>query len=284
MVQQFKKFTVVVVDTGTDKRIASIVQVFTNTLNIQLIRSKKYNLTYARNLGMRHCHGSIIAFIDDDAIADVNWTGHIAAVFSKYKDIVVVGGRVLAADSGYIPGFSQRFFYAGMQRIAVPVVTGVNMALHRTRFNQLSHERSTRVFDERILFDTGDDTELCYYVWSKGGIVWYEPDMVVFHNYTNNILIFLHRHFQYAVGDFEVMLRPEYRHRSLLDDYFPTVKSPGYKLISPLVTIVALVCKNTKFLLSHGVKWLPIVFARECAYGCGIVVSYVKKKLQHRRK
>lgn len=52
-------------------------------------------LSNARNVGARNCGTEFIAFMDDDAIAEPGWLGHVLDAFDRFgANAAVVGGRV----------------------------------------------------------------------------------------------------------------------------------------------------------------------------------------------
>lgn len=60
----------------------------------------KKGLAAARNQGIERSRGEIIAFVDDDAIADPAWLQHIATAFSSDPNIAIAGGPVRPVFEG----------------------------------------------------------------------------------------------------------------------------------------------------------------------------------------
>jgi glycosyltransferase involved in cell wall biosynthesis len=58
-------------------------------------------LSQARNLGIKHANGHIIAFVDDDAILTRNWAEELIATFNIDSDIVGVTGHALPLWEDY---------------------------------------------------------------------------------------------------------------------------------------------------------------------------------------
>jgi glycosyltransferase involved in cell wall biosynthesis len=99
-------------------------------------------LSSARNTGIGAATGSIIAFMDDDAVADPGW---LAAIISRYADpsVIGVGGSIEPLwVHGRPPWFPQEFdwvvgcTYHGMPRTTSPVrnLIGCNMSFRRETF------------------------------------------------------------------------------------------------------------------------------------------------------
>ncbi len=58
-------------------------QVLERYTEIKLVKQDKLNgLSFARNLGIKASNGQIIAFIDDDSVADKNWIKYLVEGYS----------------------------------------------------------------------------------------------------------------------------------------------------------------------------------------------------------
>ena len=82
-------------------------------------------MCHARNLGIDHCGGEIIAFTDDDCIVDRDWVKELVKVYEK-EDAAVVGGisyRGNTRDILRYPRFNGRVNYTTTPASAVSGVT-----------------------------------------------------------------------------------------------------------------------------------------------------------------
>lgn len=63
--------------------------------NIKIVKSEGIKgLSEARNVGIRFSSGDIVAFIDDDAVADRNWLLNLTLPF-KNNEVMAVGGKAI---------------------------------------------------------------------------------------------------------------------------------------------------------------------------------------------
>jgi glycosyltransferase involved in cell wall biosynthesis len=60
---------------------------------IRYVRQENKGLSSARNLGIVLSKGEIVAFIDQDAVADINWIKNLAYEFDVDQDLMVIGGK-----------------------------------------------------------------------------------------------------------------------------------------------------------------------------------------------
>jgi|GEM_PF-166555 len=148
-------------------------------------------LSGARNTGTAAARCEVVAFLDDDAAAEPDWT---LRLLTAYRDpsVMAVGGRIKPAwDAGRPPWFPHEFdwvvgcTYAGMPAEPAPVrnVIGANMSFRRA------------VLDELDGFSHGlgrigtrplgcEETELCIRAAERrpGEVILYQPDAVVRHH------------------------------------------------------------------------------------------------------
>jgi GT2 family glycosyltransferase len=76
---------------------------------VRLIDEPIPGLAQARNTGLRHARGDIVAFTDDDTVVDKAWLREIAAGFERAPDAVCVSGLVA---SGELRSRTQAYFDA----------------------------------------------------------------------------------------------------------------------------------------------------------------------------
>jgi glycosyltransferase involved in cell wall biosynthesis len=85
---------VVVVDNASSDHTRDIALKFVDSLNLKYVYEAKRGIPYARNAGIQNAGGDIIAFIDDDCVADENWLKNLEIPFVKDPHIGVVGGEI----------------------------------------------------------------------------------------------------------------------------------------------------------------------------------------------
>jgi glycosyltransferase involved in cell wall biosynthesis len=147
-------------------------------------------LSGARNSGVALSSGDVIAFLDDDAVADPAWLDRLLAAYTR-PEVVAVGGRVLPRwERGRPAWFPPEFdwvvgcTYTGHRDDPGPVrnLIGANMSLRREVIELVGGFRCG--IGRVDTTPTGcEETELCIRVAQSrpGAVVWYAPDARVHH-------------------------------------------------------------------------------------------------------
>lgn len=117
-----------------------------STLPVTVVANEQVRgLSGGKNTGVRHAVGDIVAFLDDDAVADSKWLKHLADSFSA-PEITGVGGLTLPNwDTGRPAWFPREFDwvvgcnYLGMPAARQPVrnLLGGNASFRRSVFDQV---------------------------------------------------------------------------------------------------------------------------------------------------
>lgn len=144
-----------------------------------------------RNTGAGVATGSILAFLDDDAVARPGWLRNLTAPLAR-PDVVGVGGYVEPVWLGQVPRWMPEEFlwvvgasYRGMPRTAAPIrnVWSENMAMARADFMKIGGFREGY---GKIGLEArgGEDTDFCIRLAdaSDGGGWWFEPEARIGHS------------------------------------------------------------------------------------------------------
>jgi glycosyltransferase involved in cell wall biosynthesis len=167
-----------------------------NYPQVHYVLEPRPGLDFARNTGIGHTHGQIVAFADDDVTVHPDWVARIAACFSDTQ-VAAATGLVLPAEldteaqalfeqhwgfnRGYRVMTYDSEYFSKLKSRGVPawnIGAGANMAFRREVFDLVGD------FDERL--DVGaagcsGDSELWYRLLAAGLRCRYDPRPVAFH-------------------------------------------------------------------------------------------------------
>ncbi len=172
------------------------------------VREPVPGLDFARNRALREARGTVVAYIDDDAIAAPDWSGATEAVFAESARIAVCMGKV---DALTLDNAGARLFEAtggfgrGDKRIHLPpgagpaphglprpfaawavgIGFGASMAVNRSAIQALGG------FDEALdmgaVLPGGGDQDILWRALEAGHEVVYEPRVQAWHEHRSDV-------------------------------------------------------------------------------------------------
>lgn len=196
---------------------------------IKYVCEPKPGLSIARNTGIEHSSGEIIAFTDDDVTVHQDWTLRLAQSFLD-PNIFAVTGVVIPSEleteaqvifeighgglSGeYRPLIFDRDFFTNHQAKSVPVWkigAGANMAFRRNIFDKIGY------FDKRLgagASGCSEDSELWYRILAQGLSCHREPTAVVYHCHRRSRESLNRQMYQYMRGHISALFLQFFKYK-----------------------------------------------------------------------
>ena len=171
----------------------------------------------ARNLASGAARGEVLAFTDNDCLADPDWLRALVPALCE-PGVDVAGGRVLpppGASEGRVAAFEAARSPLDMgatggavgPREPVPYLPTCNLAIDRETLLRLGG------FDERMLL--GEDADLVWRAVGAGSDVRYEPQAKVMHRHRTRLSSFLRRRADYGSSEADLQLRHREARRTM---------------------------------------------------------------------
>jgi glycosyltransferase involved in cell wall biosynthesis/GT2 family glycosyltransferase len=191
----------VVVQTSDDASASLVSGLACGWPELRCLRVARPGLVAALNCGLAGANGSIVAFVDDDAVPSAEWLSRIVNTFERDdrvaavggRDVIVEGGRVLepgrrrglrAVGGGSCVGRIQWFGrMVGNHHVGVgaardvDVLKGANMSFRRQAV--VDHGFDERLRGEGVQMHT--ELSICLPLRRRGLRVVYDPDIAVLH-------------------------------------------------------------------------------------------------------
>ncbi|KQO62400.1 glycosyltransferase [Curtobacterium sp. Leaf261] len=212
-------FDVVVVDNApATTASADLVAAEFDDRRVRLVTESVPGLSSARNTGLRHATGDLIAYTDDDVVVDPGWLTALARAFASAPDVQLVSGLVPSGELrtpvqryfddrvSWSKNLASRTFRLDEQPADLPMFpfsvgefgTGANFALRRRTALELGG------FDTAFGAGTptggGEDLDIFTRVLFAGGALVVEPSAIVWHRHRADLAALRAQGKGYGVG------------------------------------------------------------------------------------
>lgn len=208
-----ERLQVIVVDDGSGE--AAVDEM---TREFELVSTQGVGPAGARNAGVEHAKGDLLAFIDDDCRPHPAWLHRLASRYRDAPDDAVGGRTVNALHESLCSEAAQLVIDVGyaQNNLGPPDrrwFTTNNLAVPRAGFHAIGG------FDAG--YRTAEDRDFCSRWTESGRRMSYEPQAVVEHYRRLDLAAFTAMHFAYGRGAFRY-------HRDRRGRGHPVAVEPGY--------------------------------------------------------
>jgi glycosyltransferase involved in cell wall biosynthesis len=179
----YPSYEIILVDGGSTDQTLDIAQKFA----INIVKTSDSYPGQARNVGIAHAQGNIIAFTDGDCLPNKDWLTNAVGLLKTNK-ADGVGGPLLPYEK------STFLAKAILDSLSAPLVSAgsTNFIRHNQQRYVKSLPSSNAIYPKTILEDVGffsdelrycEDTELNYKIINKSYKLMFSPTVVVQHNW-----------------------------------------------------------------------------------------------------
>lgn len=213
--QRRKPDQIIIVDNGSKDQTKDMVLSF-KRLPIKYLFEGKIGVAYARNKALQSCNGEILAFIDDDCEAGMEWTQNIEQACRKYPAAIAIQGWSESFPKqniiSIIASFNYELSFKDKIKKRFPsflsYLNGVDFLNRDYRFPFTDTKNVAFKLDEikkkGIKFNTsipvGYDYDFARQIISKDGLIMFCPKIKVRHWERPTIWNFIRQSFSHGRG------------------------------------------------------------------------------------
>ena len=188
------RFEIIIVDNNsTDSTETVAKDLLEKHNNIKYLKEQIKGYSAPRNCGWENASGNIVAFIDDDEIAESDWLESIEKAFQIGEKPDIVGGIYLIKYDANPPdwfvesmgGTNKNRQKGILNHRKDCYLAGGNIAFKREildKLNGFSNDFNTK----NGIIMMGEDTDICQRARNTGFQLFYDPDIKIYHRMNQN--------------------------------------------------------------------------------------------------
>jgi GT2 family glycosyltransferase len=192
---RYPNLELIVVDDGSRDATPDIVRAHPSVRLVEILHS---GLSVARNAGLAHASGEVVAYTDADVRVDPDWLAYLVQPFMS-SDVIGAGGpNIVPTDDPWMaqcvaraPGSPTCVLLDDRVAEHVP---GCNMAFRRDAL--LAVGGFTPIFVR-----AGDDVDLCWRLQAQGGEIAFAPSGLVWHRHRSTFRAYWRQQVGYGEGE-----------------------------------------------------------------------------------
>jgi glycosyltransferase involved in cell wall biosynthesis len=177
--QTYRDFELIIIDQNQDNKIDSIVEKSIGCFPVKQIKVDFSGVAKARDYGIQHARGKIIAFPDDDCVYEVDVLERVVDEFERKEELAILVGGLY--------DFSKTKFSVGTNSYKHKKFSHLNiMGVECTHFFNLSKINKKHFYFDHDFgigskYFSGEGFELLYRLMRAGYKAFYAPDIRIYH-------------------------------------------------------------------------------------------------------
>lgn len=180
------QWELLIVDNNSKDNTAALAQEFaeSSAFEVRYVFEAQPGLCRARNRGVREARGEILAFTDDDCLAEAHWLEAIFAAFANDPELAMLGGSFFnysPADQALRKRIIAERATLTSAKHAFRLIAGGNMAFRREVFDQVGP------FDPHLdvgtRFKSAGDSDFAYRAFKAGYKIVHAPEVIIHHHH-----------------------------------------------------------------------------------------------------
>lgn len=185
-------YEIIVVDnSSTDETPLLMREIADVDSRITHMREERVGLHLARHLGAKIAQGDILAYVDDDIIADSKWLAELMKPYKNEK-VVCVGGKILprweSTPPSWISSVHPAYFSLldrgeGIKELIWPEdIYGCNFSIRKSFLFKIGGFNPDAFSERRLIWYRGDgETGLLRKIYATGHKIIYNSQALVWH-------------------------------------------------------------------------------------------------------
>ncbi len=174
------KFEVIVVDNGSVDNTCKIAEIFSDQLNLTILKIPKITISALRNRGTNYSQGNILAFLDADCTVCKDWIKNALKHFNNPIISAVGASYCIPEDSSWVAKTWSLILEKKRKVGFTSTLPAGNLFVRKENFLSING------FNEKLI--TNEDYDFCFRLIKKGGKIYSDTDIIVIHKGVPNNL------------------------------------------------------------------------------------------------
>jgi len=188
------RYEVIVVDNNSTDDTESLCRTYIAAhadYNIRYMNETRQGASFARNTGAAVARSPLLAFMDDDAVAEKDFLERIVLFFDTHPDATGMGGRIIPAYepaepkwmSHYVSSLVGNFEYSKTVTLFRPGKYPLesNMIVRKEAFDAVGGFNTLLPGVKGTLRIGGEGKDFFYRLQDRGSKIYYDPSVIVHH-------------------------------------------------------------------------------------------------------